>query len=90
MVVVFQVGELDDRLSPIDPPWLITSISLQLMNATGVSRKDGPTSTALTAADLRASIDVLLRLAQLYRVRRRSLVLEPSAMDVSCQLESSP
>ena len=78
-----QLVTLGDSLRPINST-AMTEISVQLVNATGGGGDDGGgQSTAMTAADLRAGITVMLRLANIYSSRRRSLILEQSTMRVS-------
>ena len=77
-----QLVTLGDSLRPINST-AMTEISVQLVNATGGGGDGDGQSTAMTAADLRAGITVMLRLANIYSSRRRSLILEQSTMRVS-------
>jgi len=63
LMLLFQLDKLKYSLPPINATQ-VKSIVHQLVNAT-----EGP----MSAADLSASIDVMLRLTLLYRSRRRSL-----------------
>ena len=78
MIMVFQLRSLDVSLRPVNASE-IRSIFEQLVNITSVHR----VREAISPADLSASIDLILRVANIYRTRRRSLILQPSTMQVS-------
>ena len=86
VVVVFQLYKLGDSLQPINAS-LMTSISVQLVNATRVRHK-GSQPIAMSAADLSASVAVIMRTARIYSSRRRSLILHQSVMNVSLHNDS--
>ena len=56
------------------------------MNVTGRRGHDEP--GAMSAEDLSANVGFMVKLARLYNSRRRSLILQQSAMNVSCLLYS--
>ena len=80
MMMLFQAKLLNDSLGPINSS-VITSITEQLVNITAVGSGGEP--TVMSAAELSASIEVMLRVALVYSFRRRSLILHQSTMDVS-------
>jgi len=77
MTMMFQSETLDDNLRPINSSQL-TKLARSLRRATAVNE------TAMSAADLTAVVAVMLRLARIYNVRRNSLRLHLSTMNVSC------
>ena len=87
MLVMFQLEKLLDNLRPVNSSE-IQPLLVELVNATGRRGLDEP--RAMTAKDLSANVRFMTKLAHLYNIRRRSLILQQSAMNVSCQSYSLP
>jgi len=84
MLVMFQLDDLVGSLLPINSSSL-RPLLLELSDATRPhhGRNDSGRRRAMTARELRTNVGLVMKLARLYITRSRSLVLQPSAMNVS-------